>query len=33
VIDMRATRRTLALSLGAALNAPVPPTRFGVFRM
>jgi 3-methylcrotonyl-CoA carboxylase beta subunit len=33
VIDMRATRRTLALSLGAALNAPIPPTRFGVFRM
>jgi 3-methylcrotonyl-CoA carboxylase beta subunit len=33
VIDPRATRRTLALSLAAALNAPVRETRFGVFRM
>jgi 3-methylcrotonyl-CoA carboxylase beta subunit len=27
------TRRVLALALSAALNAPIPPTRFGVFRM
>ena len=27
------TRRVLALALSAALNAPVPETRFGVFRM
>ena len=27
------TRRVLALSLGAALNAPIPETKFGVFRM
>ncbi len=33
VIDPRATRDVLALSLAAALNAPIPATRFGVFRM
>ncbi len=33
VLDPRATRRALALSLAAALNAPVPATRHGVFRM
>jgi 3-methylcrotonyl-CoA carboxylase beta subunit len=27
------TRRVLALSFSAALNAPIPATRFGVFRM
>mgnify|MGYP003344212940 CR=1 FL=1 len=27
------TRRVLALALGATLNAPIPETRFGVFRM
>jgi 3-methylcrotonyl-CoA carboxylase beta subunit len=27
------TRRVLALGLSASLNAPVPPTRFGIFRM
>ena len=27
------TRRVLALAFSAALNAPVPPTKFGVFRM
>jgi 3-methylcrotonyl-CoA carboxylase beta subunit len=27
------TRRVLALAFAAALNAPIPPTRFGVFRM
>jgi 3-methylcrotonyl-CoA carboxylase beta subunit len=27
------TRRVLALAFSACLNAPIPPTRFGVFRM
>jgi 3-methylcrotonyl-CoA carboxylase beta subunit len=27
------TRRVLALTFAVALNAPVPETRFGVFRM
>ena len=27
------TRRVLGLSLAATLNAPIPPTKFGVFRM
>jgi 3-methylcrotonyl-CoA carboxylase beta subunit len=33
VIDPVDTRRVLALGLSAALNAPIPPTRFGLFRM
>ena len=33
IVDPRKTRDVLALSLSAALNAPVDPTRFGVFRM
>ena len=33
VIDPRDTRMMLALGLSAALNAPIEPTRFGVFRM
>ncbi|WP_283949874.1 carboxyl transferase domain-containing protein [Limobrevibacterium gyesilva] len=33
IIDPADTRRVLALGLSAALNAPIPPTRFGVFRM
>jgi 3-methylcrotonyl-CoA carboxylase beta subunit len=33
VIDPADTRMVLGLGLSAALNAPVPPTRFGVFRM
>jgi len=33
IVDPRKTRDVLALSLSAALNAPVEPTRFGVFRM
>ncbi|HRD34956.1 MAG TPA: carboxyl transferase domain-containing protein [Rhodocyclaceae bacterium] len=33
VIDPAQTRRTLGLSLSAALNAPIPQTKFGVFRM
>ena len=33
IIDPADTRRVLALGLSAALNAPIPATRFGVFRM
>ncbi|MBC6441760.1 MAG: methylcrotonoyl-CoA carboxylase [Rhodobacteraceae bacterium] len=33
IIDPRDTRRVLALSLAACLNAPIGETRFGVFRM
>jgi 3-methylcrotonyl-CoA carboxylase beta subunit len=33
IIDPADTRMVLGLSLSAALNAPVPETRFGVFRM
>ncbi len=33
VIDPVDTRRVLGLGLSAALNAPIEPTRFGVFRM
>jgi 3-methylcrotonyl-CoA carboxylase beta subunit len=33
IIDPLDTRMTLALGLSAALNAPIPETRFGVFRM
>ena len=33
IIDPRKTRDVLALSLSAALNAPIGETRFGVFRM
>lgn len=33
IIDPADTRRVLALGLSASLNAPVPETRFGVFRM
>ncbi|UDF30926.1 UNVERIFIED_ORG: methylcrotonoyl-CoA carboxylase [Roseateles sp. XES5] len=33
IVDPRKTRDVLSLSLSAALNAPVEPTRFGVFRM
>ncbi len=33
VIDPADTRRVLALALAASLNAPIAPTRFGVFRM
>ena len=33
IIAPSETRRVLALALSATLNAPVPPTRFGVFRM
>ena len=33
VIDPADTRRVLALGLSAALNAPIPDTKFGLFRM
>ena len=33
VVDMRKTRSILGLSLATALNAPIPDTRVGVFRM
>ena len=33
VMDPADTRRVLALSLAATLNAPIPATKFGVFRM
>jgi len=33
VIDPADTRRVLGLALSASLNAPIPPSRFGIFRM
>ncbi len=33
IIDPRKTRDVLGLGLGAALNAPIKATRFGIFRM
>ena len=33
IIDPRKTRQILSLSLRASLNAPIEPTRFGLFRM
>jgi 3-methylcrotonyl-CoA carboxylase beta subunit len=33
IVDPRRTREVLGLSLSAALNAPVEPTHFGIFRM
>jgi len=33
IIDPADTRMVLALGISAALNAPIPPTTFGVFRM
>jgi 3-methylcrotonyl-CoA carboxylase beta subunit len=33
IIDPRQSREVLALSLSAALNAPIPPARFGLYRM
>ncbi|MFL6950712.1 MAG: carboxyl transferase domain-containing protein, partial [Xanthobacteraceae bacterium] len=33
IITPQETRRVLALAFSAALNAPIPETRFGVFRM
>jgi 3-methylcrotonyl-CoA carboxylase beta subunit len=33
VIDPTQSRQVLALGLSAALNAPIQPTQFGIFRM
>jgi len=33
IIDPLDTRRVLALGIAAALNAPIPETTFGIFRM
>jgi 3-methylcrotonyl-CoA carboxylase beta subunit len=33
IVDPAETRRVLALSLSAALNAPIPPPRFALYRM
>ena len=33
IIDPRKSREVLALSLSAALNAPIEDTQFGLFRM
>jgi 3-methylcrotonyl-CoA carboxylase beta subunit len=33
IVDPAQTRRVLGLSLSATLEAPIPATRFGVFRM
>ncbi len=33
IVDPRKSREVLGLSLSATLNAPVEPTRFGLFRM
>jgi 3-methylcrotonyl-CoA carboxylase beta subunit len=33
VLDPAQTRRTLGLAISASLNAPIQPTKFGVFRM
>jgi acetyl-CoA carboxylase carboxyltransferase component len=33
IIDPLDTRRVLALGISAALNAPIPATKFGIFRM
>ena len=33
IIDPARTREVLGLAISASLNAPIPPTRFGMFRM
>jgi 3-methylcrotonyl-CoA carboxylase beta subunit len=33
ILDPAQTRNTLALALSVSFNAPVPPAKFGVFRM
>ena len=33
IIDPAQTRDVLGLSISASLNAPIPETRFGIFRM
>ena len=33
ILDPAQTRTALALGLSAAFNAPIPPAKFGIFRM
>jgi 3-methylcrotonyl-CoA carboxylase beta subunit len=33
VIDPKDTRKILALAISASLNAPIPESKFGLFRM
>ena len=33
ILDPAETRQALALGLSMAFNAPIPPAKFGVFRM
>ena len=33
IIDPRDTRHILGLAISASLNAPMPDTKFGIFRM
>jgi len=33
IVTPQETRRVLSLAFSAALNAPIPTTRFGTFRM
>jgi 3-methylcrotonyl-CoA carboxylase beta subunit len=33
IIDPLDTRKTLALAISASLNAPIPETNYGIFRM
>ena len=33
ILDPAQTRQALALGLSAAFNAPIPPPRYGIFRM
>jgi acetyl-CoA carboxylase carboxyltransferase component len=33
ILDPAETRSALALGMSAAFNAPIPPAKFGVFRM
>jgi acetyl-CoA carboxylase carboxyltransferase component len=33
ILDPAQTRQALALGVSAAFNAPIPPAKFGVFRM
>ncbi|TPW18058.1 MAG: putative biotin-dependent carboxyl transferase, partial [Halothiobacillaceae bacterium] len=33
IIDPLETRELLAMGITAALNAPINPTRYGIFRM
>jgi 3-methylcrotonyl-CoA carboxylase beta subunit len=33
IIDPKDTRKILSLAISASLNAPIPETKFGLFRM